>query len=104
MPHDFEDTPFWNDPVELVLPVWVAMALHGYACLGLRHPDTQDGAMRPAVVRAVRRLGDLLVARGAITHEELRLLERLEAEHGGLQPDEPGWAGGPLVGREEDPR
>jgi hypothetical protein len=102
MPHDLEDVTFWNDAVDLVVPLWVAMAIHGYCCLGLRHPDTHEGAMRPAVVRAVRRLGDLLVSRGAITREELQLLERLEAENGGLQPEEPSWAGGPLVG--SDPR
>jgi hypothetical protein len=51
---------------------------------------------RAATVRAVRRLGDLLVERGAITREELRQLEQVEAEAGGLQPDEPGWTGGPL--------
>jgi hypothetical protein len=64
MPHRLDDTDFWNDAVELVVPLWVAMAVHGYCCLGLRHPETRDNAQRPAVVRAVRRLGDLLVARG----------------------------------------
>lgn len=94
MPHDLSDADFWNDAVELVVPLWVAMSLHGYACLGLRHPGTHDNALRPAVVRAVRRLGDLLVARGAITRAELSILEQVEAEHGGLQPEEPGWVGG----------
>jgi hypothetical protein len=92
---DHADLEFWNAPVELVIPLWVAMGLHGYACLGLRHPGTQDSALRPAVVRAVRRLGDLLVARGAITREELAVIEQTEAEAGGLSPEEPGWPGGP---------
>jgi hypothetical protein len=97
MPHDLTDEPFWNQAVDLVVPLWVAMAIHGYCCLGLRHPETRDNAQRPAVVRAVRRLGDLLVDRGAITREELSLLERLEAEHGGLQPDDQSWGGGTVL-------
>jgi hypothetical protein len=96
--HEFTDTAFWQEPVELVIPLWVAMSLHGFACLGLRHPGTRDHANRAATVRAVRRLGDLLVARGAITTEELAMLESVEAQEGGLQPDEPGWAGGPVGG------
>jgi len=96
MPHRVDDVEFWNQGIELVIPLWVAMSLHGYACLGLRHPEAQDGAMRPAVVRAVRRLGDLLVARGALRRDELALLERLEAANGGLQADEPGWPGGTI--------
>jgi hypothetical protein len=64
MPHDLGDANFWNDAVELVVPLGIAMAMHGCCCLGLRHPDTSDHALRPHVVRAVRRLGDLLVARG----------------------------------------
>lgn len=94
MPHDLRDVAFWNEGVDLVLPLWIAMSLHGFALLGLRHPETRDLAQRPAVVRAVRRLGDLLVARGALTREELAQLEQTEAAEGGLHHDEPGWPGG----------
>jgi hypothetical protein len=99
--HDLTDTDFWNDPVELVMPLFIAMAVHGHLCLALRHPGTQHTTLRPAVVRAVRRLGDLLVDRGALTKDELALLERVEAEEGGLSPDEPGWPGGALVRLEQ---
>ena len=33
MPHNLEDAAFWSQPVELVMPLWIAMSLHGYASL-----------------------------------------------------------------------
>jgi hypothetical protein len=92
--HAYTDLSFWHQPVELVMPLWVAMSVHGVLCLGLRHPDTRGLANRAATVRAVRQLGDLLVAKGAITRARLRQLEQVEADAGGLSPDEPGWTGG----------
>lgn len=65
------------------------MAVHGHLCLALRHPGTRDLTTRPLVVRAVKRLGQLMVQQGAFTVEELAAIERVEAEEGGLQPDEP---------------
>jgi len=91
MPRDLKDAEFWSQPVELVIPLWIAMAMHGFLCLALRHPGTRDHVQRPAVVRAVRRLGDLLVARGGLTAVELAAIEGDEAQAGGLQPREPGW-------------
>jgi hypothetical protein len=67
----------------------VALAMHGFLCLALRHPGTRDNESRPMAVRAVKRLGRLMVEVGAFTPEELAAIEQLEAEEGGLQPDEP---------------
>jgi len=91
MPHALDDSEFWSQPVELVMPLSIALAIHGHLLLALRHPDTRDHHLRPAVVRAARRLGDLLVARGALTATELAVIEGDEARAGGLQPTEPSW-------------
>ena len=91
MPHDLEDAHFWSQPVELVIPLWIAMGMHGYLCQALRDPRTRTDHQRPAVVRAVRRLGDLLVARGGLTAVELAAIEGTEAQAGGLSPTEPSW-------------
>jgi len=91
MPHRLDDIAFWQQSTELVMPLWIAMAIHGYLCLALRDPRTRTDHQRPAVVRAVRRLGELLVARGGLTAVELAVIEGTEAQAGGLQPDEPGW-------------
>jgi hypothetical protein len=93
MPHAFEDTAFWEQEIELHIPLYVALAMHGYLCLALRHPGTRELKNRPMAVRAVKRLGQLMVATGALTREELAALEQLEAEEGGLHPDEPMDAG-----------
>jgi hypothetical protein len=89
MPHPLDDAACWTQPIELVIPLGIALAMHGHLCLALRHPGTRDHPLRPAVVRAVRRLGDLLVARGALTATELATIEGDEARAGGLQPTEP---------------
>jgi hypothetical protein len=89
MPHPCEDTAFWAQDIALHVPLYVAMAMHGYLCLALRHPGTRELSNRPVAVRAVTRLGQLFVQHGALTAEELAALEQLEAEEGGLQPDEP---------------
>jgi hypothetical protein len=91
MPHDLQDAGFWSQPVELVIPLWIAMAIHGYLCQALCDPGTRDDFQRPAVVRAVRRLGELLVARGGLTEVELAVIEGTEAQAGGLQPTERAW-------------
>jgi hypothetical protein len=91
MPHPLDDAEFWSQPVELVIPLWIALAMHGYLLLSLRHPDTVGHHERPAVVRAVRRLGVLLVERGGLTADELAVIEGEEAQQGGLSPTEPAW-------------
>jgi hypothetical protein len=89
MPHALDDTAFWSQDIALHVPLYVALAMHGYLCLALRHPDTRELGNRPMAVRAVKRLGQLMVAVGALTAEELAVIERVEAEEGGLQPGEP---------------
>jgi hypothetical protein len=83
MLHDFEDTAFWQQDIALHVPLYVVLAMHApdrfNPGLALRHPDTRDNESRPMAVRAVKRLG----------HPGLKLAEGLEAEAGGLQPDEP---------------
>jgi hypothetical protein len=89
MPHRVDDAAFWEQDIALHVPLYVALAMHGHLCLALRHPGTRDTESRPMVVRAVKRLGQLFVEQGALTSDELAAIERLEAEEGGLQPDEP---------------
>jgi len=89
MPHPFEDHALWQQDIELHVPLYVAMAMHGFLCLALRHPGTCDNKSRPMAVRAVKRLGSLMVAQAALTAEELADIEHTEAEAGGLQPGEP---------------
>jgi hypothetical protein len=61
--------------VEESLFVW--MAVHGYLCLGLRHPGAQ-GSSRAYVEDFARKLGRILVERGILTGAELAEAERLE--------------------------
>lgn len=66
--------------IELHVPLYVAMAMLGHLCLALRHPGTRGNQTRPMVVRVVRRLGQLLVAKGALADDELEDVEQLEAQ------------------------
>lgn len=77
---------FSDRPVDLELPVVATaltwMAIHGYLCLGLRHPGTQ-GAGHPshAMVRDfVEQLGEHLVDIGLMTADEVSMVQRVEAE------------------------
>jgi len=57
------------------------LTIHGNLCLALRHPQNR-GPSRQFVVNFVKRLGQMLVTSGAITEEELKAAEKLEAEEG----------------------
>lgn len=77
---------FSNRPVDLEVPMVATaltwMAVHGYLCLGLRHPATR-GSTHPshAVVQDfVEALGEHLVDVGLLTADELALVQRVEAD------------------------
>ena len=83
-PNQTKPTPdFWMKP--LILPVTTntltAMAVHGALCLALRHPQFK-GQSRQMVVEFTKSLGEWLVTAGALTPEQLRSAERLEAREG----------------------
>jgi len=61
------------------LLTWITV--HGNMCLGLRHPQNR-GPSRAYAVAFVRQLGQELVKAGAITEQELKEAEKLEAEEG----------------------
>jgi hypothetical protein len=86
MTEDFPETynpDFWLKP--LIVPVntntLTAMAVHGALCLALRHPDFK-GKSRQLVVEFTKSLGEWLVHAGALTPEQLRSAEELEAKEG----------------------
>lgn len=78
---------FWMKP--LILPVntntLTLMAVHGALCLALRHPQfngKKHGLSRKMVVEFTKSLGEWLVHAGALTPEQLRSAQRLEAREG----------------------
>lgn len=87
---DFAETynpGFWLKPI--IIPVstntLTAMAVHGALCLALRHPHFNGdgkyghGLSRRMVVTFTKSLGEWLVHSGALTPEQLRSAEELEA-------------------------
>ena len=81
---------YWLKP--LIIPVTTntvtAMAVHGALCLALRHPHFNGkgkhghSRSRELVVEFTKSLGKWLVTAGALTPEQLRRAEELEAEEG----------------------
>lgn len=65
--------------VEANLLTW--LTIHGNVCLALRHPQN-TGESRAYAVAFVKFLGRMLVECDVITEEQLRKLEKLEAEEG----------------------
>jgi hypothetical protein len=57
------------------------LTIHGNVCLALRHPQNRGPSRQIALV-FVKELGKALVRWGAITEEELKDAEKLEAEEG----------------------
>lgn len=72
--------------VEANLLTWIT--IHGNLCLALRHPQNR-GPSRVYAVAFVKEIGRMLVEHGAITEEQLRKIEKLEAEEG--SPDIEGF-------------
>lgn len=76
---------YWLKPI--IIPVntntLTAMAVHGALCLALRHPHFK-GPSRQFVVEFTKSLGEWLVHAGALTPEQLRSAEELEAMEGSL--------------------
>lgn len=79
-----KDKNFWTKPisVHLMIDPISLMALHGFMCLALRHPKTKDHTCRPQMIQLVKNLGQRLVGIGALTQEELEVIEKIEAEEG----------------------
>lgn len=72
---------YWLKP--LIIPVTTntltAMAVHGALCLALRHPNFK-GRSKQLVDEFKKSLGEWLVHAGALTPEQLRIAEELEAK------------------------
>lgn len=56
------------------------MTLHGFLCLALRHPGTQDHLCMPAITMLMKQIGIVLVDLGALTPEQVTQIEKIEAE------------------------
>ena len=75
MAHDLNDTAFWSQPISIDCTMVQVMAIHGFLCLALRHPEIGDSA-RAVIVDIVRHIGEQLIARQALTIEEANEAER----------------------------
>jgi len=82
MPHS--DEAVWMQRITLELNLLTIMALHGNLCLALRHPANR-GPSTHLVAAVVRQLGEVLLARGALTAAELADVYAVEAEEGGCR-------------------
>jgi hypothetical protein len=60
---------------------WISV--HGCLCLALRHPGV-SGELRKRALEFTKSLGTTMVEAGAWTQEQLRAIEKVEAEEGGL--------------------
>lgn len=65
--------------VSASLLTWITV--HGNLCLALRHPQNR-GPSRKLAVEFTKALGKALVEWGALTPEQLKEAEKLEAEEG----------------------
>jgi len=77
------DPQLWLQRVTLEGDLLTWLAVHGYLCLALRHP-AMTGPSRHLVAAVVRQLGEVLVARGALTAAELAEVSRGEAADDGF--------------------
>lgn len=75
------DPAFWRQRVTLNLDALTLLSVHGSLCLALRHPQNK-GESRHIVVSFVKQIGQHLVNLGLLTAEQLRQIERIEAEEG----------------------
>lgn len=75
------DPAFWKSSVEVRMDILTLMAVHGSLCLTLRHPAFQ-GSSRKLVEAFKSQVGEYLVTLGALTPEQLRKAELLEAPEG----------------------
>lgn len=66
--------------VLLEVDLLTLMAIHGYLCLGLRHPGASPGDTRNLVLRFVESAGSNLVRGGLLTRAELALVHRVERQ------------------------
>lgn len=75
------DPAFWRQRVTLNLDALTLLAIHGSLCLALRHPQNK-GESRHIVVSFVKQIGQHMVNLGILSSEQLRQIERIEAEEG----------------------
>jgi hypothetical protein len=68
------------DTVGVEAPQWVWLAVHGYLCLGLRHPMA-GGEAREAALAFVNRLSAKLVECGLVSQEFMDRANHYEQEH-----------------------
>jgi len=73
----------WMQHVTRELNLLTIMAIHGNLCLALRHPANR-GPSTQLVAAVVRQLGEVLVARGALTAAELAEVYAVEAKEDGF--------------------
>ena len=76
-----KDPNFWNRRAYISSDMTTWMAIHGNLCLALRHPGNR-GPSRIRVISFTKQLGQFLVESGAITEQELKAAQNLEAEEG----------------------
>jgi len=77
------DETVWRQRVTLDLNLLTIMAIHGNLCLALRHP-ANSGPSTQLVAAVVRQLGEVLVARRALTAAELAEVYAVEAKADGF--------------------
>jgi hypothetical protein len=67
--------------VPLDIPVGHLLAIHGYLCLALRHPEVQGTTSTTELIEPfVEELGQALVELGILTDEQLAAHRQLETE------------------------
>jgi len=79
-PDDLPSDPeFWRQTAMMNFDLITVLALHGAVVLALRHPGMK-GSTRDVLGRAVAQMEQLLVARGALTPEQVAEAHRVEEE------------------------
>jgi len=68
-----------NVLLQINLPALHLMALHGYICLGLRHPKT-TGPSRDIVLHYIDVFETLLLNSGLLDEDDVRLIHKVEME------------------------
>ena len=71
--------------VEAPAATW--LAIHGFLCLGLRHPATADHSMRETIKDFTTELARLFLSEGLIDQYEFDQIQRTEQEALGPGPE-----------------
>ncbi len=75
------DPEFWKKKIKVDMDVITLLSIHGNLCLALRHPEN-TGESRKLIVSFVKQTGQYLVYLGVYTQDQLKQVERIEAEEG----------------------